>query len=294
MNHLLGEIMKYITALLISVTLTFSVNACEPVNQALLSTDLNTQRSQLEDANFECDNLSNYLQLAKIYNQLGEAENAADTLDEAVYLELVKTSDTKIHWLTTKSEIAVANQDTCEASQRIAELSTYESAKNTHQNLRKKLYQSIQGKTLDSKTIACSLTATRSILTRGIKIKPKLDVSILFDFNSDTLTSQGRTQVQAIITAMQSGSMKNKKLNFVGHTDKIGDSSYNINLSQRRAQAVANYIIQFDSSLSHRISTTGKGETQLISYGDSEEDHRLNRRVELEAINTHKPSGITR
>ncbi len=256
--------------------------ACEAIGTASLSTDLDTQRSQLEDANFECDNLTNYLQLAKVYNQLGETKNAEDTLDVAVDLKLVKNPDAKIHWLTAKSEIALANQDTCEASQRIAELSTFESAKNTHQNLRKKLYESIQGKTLDSKTIACSLTATRSILARGIKIKPKLDVSILFDFNSDILTAQGRNQVQSIITAMNSGSMKNKNLNFIGHTDKIGDESYNMNLSQRRAQAVANYITQSDSSLRHRISTAGKGESQLLSFGDADADHRLNRRVELE------------
>ncbi|MEZ5471341.1 MAG: OmpA family protein [Marinicella sp.] len=272
--------MKYITAILASVTLTFSVNACEPVNQALLSTDLNTQRSQLEDANFECDNLSNYLQLAKVYQQLGENNNSEEVMNYA--LRLAQTDTDRIQWLTIKSELALTNNDTCEASQKIAELETFNNAKNTYQTLRKKLYQSIQDKTLDSKTISCALTPTRSLTYRGIAIKPKLDVSILFDFNSDVLTAQGQNQAKAIADAMQRGHLKDKTIQFIGHTDKIGDDAYNLSLSQRRAQSVAIYIARNNPDLKNRIRTSGMGESQLLSHGNSEEDHKLNRRVELE------------
>ena len=45
-----------------------------------------------------------------------------------------------------------------------------------------------------------------------------------------------------------------------------------------------NYLQQLDSNLQPRISSLGMGESQLLSEGDSDQDHQLNRRVELELL----------
>lgn len=60
-----------------------------------------------------------------------------------------------------------------------------------------------------------------------------------------------------------------------GHTDTRGDDYYNQQLSEKRANAVSNVLIQHGVSPA-RISTVGYGETMLIS-----DNHALNRRVEL-------------
>jgi outer membrane protein OmpA-like peptidoglycan-associated protein len=65
-----------------------------------------------------------------------------------------------------------------------------------------------------------------------------------------------------------------------GHTDTRGTAEYNHELSQRRAQAVANYLIA--TGLSADLFTVqGLGESQPLDPGNTEEAHANNRRVEL-------------
>jgi outer membrane protein OmpA-like peptidoglycan-associated protein len=65
-----------------------------------------------------------------------------------------------------------------------------------------------------------------------------------------------------------------------GHTDNVGDDKSNLDLSQRRADAVKAYIIG-KSIEGFRITATGYGETQPISSNDTVEGRQQNRRVEV-------------
>ncbi len=68
-----------------------------------------------------------------------------------------------------------------------------------------------------------------------------------------------------------------------GHTDSTGTEAYNQTLSERRAQAVANYLIAQGIS-SARIATRGYGELQPIASNETEEGRAANRRVELRIV----------
>ena len=65
-----------------------------------------------------------------------------------------------------------------------------------------------------------------------------------------------------------------------GHTDSDGSDAYNQTLSERRAQAVANYLVGRGVQ-SARIGTRGFGETQPIASNATEEGKAANRRVEI-------------
>lgn len=65
-----------------------------------------------------------------------------------------------------------------------------------------------------------------------------------------------------------------------GHTDSSGADSYNMELSIKRAQSVANYLIQQQIS-SDRLRVRGYGESMPIATNDSEAGRAKNRRVEL-------------
>ena len=65
-----------------------------------------------------------------------------------------------------------------------------------------------------------------------------------------------------------------------GHTDSVGDESFNLGLSQQRASCVSGYL-RSKSILADRIDTTGFGETQPIAINSSPEGKQLNRRVEI-------------
>lgn len=65
-----------------------------------------------------------------------------------------------------------------------------------------------------------------------------------------------------------------------GHTDSTGDAGYNQRLSERRAEAVKDLIIQRGVS-PHRISSVGYGETLPVATNATPEGRRMNRRVEI-------------
>lgn len=75
----------------------------------------------------------------------------------------------------------------------------------------------------------------------------------------------------------------NSIVDVYGHTDTVGSASFNQQLSERRAQSVANYLISRGVSAS-RLRWQGFGETQLrVATGDNVNEP-LNRRVEIKVI----------
>ncbi|TXH99291.1 MAG: OmpA family protein [Pseudomonas sp.] len=69
-------------------------------------------------------------------------------------------------------------------------------------------------------------------------------------------------------------------IEIVGHTDSTGNHAYNVGLSQRRAQSVANYLMAqgVDSS---RLSTRGMGPDQPVASNATADGRAQNRRVEV-------------
>ena len=65
-----------------------------------------------------------------------------------------------------------------------------------------------------------------------------------------------------------------------GHTDSVGDAGYNEQLSQRRAEAVRDYLVS-KGVAAERITAVGYGESEPIASNDTAEGRAENRRVEL-------------
>ncbi|MFM9827287.1 MAG: OmpA family protein [Sphingomonas sp.] len=68
-----------------------------------------------------------------------------------------------------------------------------------------------------------------------------------------------------------------------GHTDSTGSDAYNLDLSVRRATAVADYLSSHNVQAA-RIGTRGFGETQPITSNDTEDGKAANRRVEIKIV----------
>jgi outer membrane protein OmpA-like peptidoglycan-associated protein len=69
-------------------------------------------------------------------------------------------------------------------------------------------------------------------------------------------------------------------IEIVGHTDSTGSHAYNVGLSQRRAQSVANYLLAQGVDAS-RLSTRGAGPDQPIANNATADGRAQNRRVEV-------------
>src|SRR5215470_16755660 len=63
---------------------------------------------------------------------------------------------------------------------------------------------------------------------------------LLFDFNSDVLRSEARGNLNSLAQSLNN--YDNSELLIVGHTDNVGTETYNLGLSQRRADSAENYL----------------------------------------------------
>jgi OOP family OmpA-OmpF porin len=71
------------------------------------------------------------------------------------------------------------------------------------------------------------------------------------------------------------------EISIEGHTDSIGTDEYNLGLSQRRADAVRDYLVASGISPDMIVSTIGVGKANPIASNDTEEGRSRNRRVEI-------------
>ncbi len=76
----------------------------------------------------------------------------------------------------------------------------------------------------------------------------------------------------------------NLKLDIEGHTDSTGSAAYNQALSERRAKAVVNYLVNRAGIDAARLRAVGYGETKPIESNATREGRAKNRRVELTPI----------
>ncbi|WP_295399480.1 OmpA family protein [uncultured Thiocystis sp.] len=119
---------------------------------------------------------------------------------------------------------------------------------------------------------------------RGFVPHPiRLDIYVLFDFDQDQPNTDGRIQVEELAKALQSGEA-GQRYRLTGHTDSKGPADYNQKLSERRADSVRSLVVSHYPALSGHILIAGRGKSELKYPDNTEEDHRLNRRVELEVI----------
>lgn len=105
---------------------------------------------------------------------------------------------------------------------------------------------------------------------------------VYFNFNETTLQESSYDELDKLACLMSSKS--DVKVEIGGFTDNIGDDAYNKSLSQKRAQAVVDYLIKQGIPKS-RLSAIGYGEEQPIASNDDEKEGReLNRRTEFKFL----------
>jgi outer membrane protein OmpA-like peptidoglycan-associated protein len=112
----------------------------------------------------------------------------------------------------------------------------------------------------------------------GEGIQVTFESGLLFDFDSDKIRSDAAKNFQELANSLKK--FGNSNLLIVGHTDSQGDDAYNMNLSQRRANAASAYLQSLGVPAS-RISTAGRGEAEPVATNDTDAGRQLNRRVEV-------------
>ena len=70
------------------------------------------------------------------------------------------------------------------------------------------------------------------------------------------------------------------ELTIHGHTSSQGDDDYNQTLSEKRAQAIMNILVDNFNISAQRLSAVGHGETKLLNTAQTPAAHKENRRIE--------------
>jgi outer membrane protein OmpA-like peptidoglycan-associated protein len=105
--------------------------------------------------------------------------------------------------------------------------------------------------------------------------------NIFFEFGKAELLDMSKTEIMRLIALMEA--QPALKIEIQGHTDNIGSTESNMQLSKMRAIAVKNYMLEAQID-SRRITTTFYGETQALQDNNTELGRKANRRVEIKFI----------
>lgn len=111
---------------------------------------------------------------------------------------------------------------------------------------------------------------------------PSIDLEILFAYDSDALTPEAMATLGSLSTALSDPRLATARLVFIGHTDSVGGEAYNLDLSRRRADAVARFVMASLAIPPSRIESVGVGYSRLKNTFDPAAAE--NRRVQLVLI----------
>ena len=127
------------------------------------------------------------------------------------------------------------------------------------------------------------LTSLRSDVSNFIAniddYKLASETAVQFAFGKDKLNDEGKAALDKLAT--DKGNLKRFVVAVEGFTDKTGSADYNTALSQRRANAVVNYLVTQHNIPLYRVYMVGLGAQKPADEGKTREARSRNRRVEV-------------
>jgi len=227
----------------------------------------------------ECNQFDNWYLLGKTEQMLENYNSAASSFEEA-------------------RKYAINNDQVALAVASYAEVLSYqgklsESLSLIHQA--RKLHSSPPAwmeelaKKLDNERMTRPLTVsqvTRGLKNRAISLlggnaRSSVNIAINFKYDSVEVTEESIENISVLAQALADDEVAMDKVSLVGHTDLQGDSSYNLSLSKKRAQHIAELLSEKNPKLKSRLNVEGAGESEPLYEGSGEDVNRLNRRIEI-------------
>jgi outer membrane protein OmpA-like peptidoglycan-associated protein len=122
--------------------------------------------------------------------------------------------------------------------------------------------------TLRNRTSRSLSTAEREQITTIAQKKPSIDLEINFEYNSATIGPKGSPQVTTLGKALSSEDLKGSTFIVAGYTDAKGGDTYNQGLSERRADAVKQFLAEKYGIDAANLVTVGYGKSHLKNSSD--------------------------
>jgi outer membrane protein OmpA-like peptidoglycan-associated protein len=116
------------------------------------------------------------------------------------------------------------------------------------------------------------------IRNTGQELVVTMPEGILFDFDSAAIRAGLQSDLRALARNLQQ--YPDTTVDVIGHTDSEGSAQYNMDLSSRRASAVAGVLLE-EGVAPFRVRSFGRGEDQPVATNLTPEGRAQNRRVEV-------------
>lgn len=123
-----------------------------------------------------------------------------------------------------------------------------------------------------------SLGNAATVTNTGDRLIVSMSQDILFATDSASLQPSIRDELRSVAASLYDYPASTVQV--IGHTDNVGDASYNYDLSQRRANAVTDALIS-NGVAATRLQSLGRGEDQPVASNLTAEGRAQNRRVEI-------------
>ncbi len=108
----------------------------------------------------------------------------------------------------------------------------------------------------------------------------RVELDVKFDFDRAQVREESYSDIKNLADFMQQYPQTSTVVE--GHTDSVGTDQYNQRLSERRAQAVREVLVNQYGVESQRVDSVGYGESRPVADNNTEEGRQINRRVEAE------------
>ncbi len=249
-------------------------------NQAKETASLEKRLALLTQAIDQCASFAGWYSAGRTQLQLGRPEAAAAAFQEAHQLaDNKKFAALALGRLGEAYEAQGKPADALATVDSALERLDEDTSLKWLIDLRRRLDVALADEVLPAGTIKDVLTVTRSF-----SVEPKVQLRVHFDFDSAKLDDEGWRQVQELGQALTDFKGENYQALIIGHTDQQGEEDYNQRLSEARANTVVTVLQQQFPGLQGMLAAEGQGESALRYKGTGEEDHYLNRRVEVRLV----------
>jgi outer membrane protein OmpA-like peptidoglycan-associated protein len=108
----------------------------------------------------------------------------------------------------------------------------------------------------------------------------RVELDVKFDFDRAEVRQDSMADIQDLADFMKQYGQTSTVVE--GHTDSVGTDAYNQRLSERRANAVRDVLVNQHGLDSSRVDAVGYGESRPVADNSTEEGRAINRRVEAE------------
>jgi len=119
--------------------------------------------------------------------------------------------------------------------------------------------------------------------------RPVADASVHFGFNKDNLTKEAKEAIDQLASSV--ATTKGYIITVEGGTDSVGSEEYNYDLSQRRANAVIQYLASEKSVPGYKIYLIGLGKDKPVESNKTRDGRAKNRRVDIHLMTNTENQG---